>query len=815
MENNEHTFNDALGAVLQQQRRGWKNCVKTEQNGSIISDGARPGRADNLIYADEMQPVVVEAAFVKTANIDGDAISRLGRKDGENKREIMTAVALAIPVSVKKIKGGVDGIKKWLEKGGKLEYAVYSLVKGESGEFPECGYDVRYPDGEKNKGYISGTAADLADLIELAATPDKRIKQVAEQVGGMVRGVANLMNNMIHPVIREQIADKVGQPADIHAMRVAACIWLNALILQGKLAKVRPGKITPPHECKTWDETMDAWKEILEIDYKSVFRPAMESLNLLSVYGYLVVGVLESLHEQLALINNLHLGSVADVSSDMFPELATDRAETAAFYTRPEVAELLAGVAFNLIPKTKDDLKIADFACGTGTLLKAAYRHVRRRAKPADNLDSLHKRYMENCLHGADIQPIAAHLTAAGLAGMNPGAVYRHSNIICASVKNGKTGALDLLKSQSLDDLFGGGSAKGADNSGVEKFRSADNSFDLCIMNPPYTRNRGGRKSFDVRGVRESHRRKSIANLQCMLKNSFADMTAGMASAFCALSDQKLKEGGILATVLPLTAAGQGSWRQFRAHILMRYSEVMVIGLVPGSPKSFSADTNMEEMLVCGRKNGNGNSRSLTIINLHQLPRDFIEAHEITRAVRRVKCSGELKIGDYIFGNCIKLHPINGETWGAVGVKSYEIGVIAENLVHGKLIKLGLVNEINLNIPIKNLSTHLSIGPSHDHIGYPPGGDGRGAFSFDEIKRTDKTNLSLWRANYQTQIRLVWRAYAPGQNGKRKREYGRANERTKFNAFYFTEFSYDIAKIGGGDNGGFLHGRTRMGDSFI
>ena len=751
LKNHENNFNYALGAVLQTRRRGWKDRVATEMNGSIEGGG----RADNLIYPDDMQPVAVEAAFENTPDVDKDAIARLGRLEGKTGREIMTAVAVSIPASVQKIRGGVDGVKQWLQQGGELRYAVYSSVKGADGELPGAPFDVRYPEGERNNGYICGAAADLADLIELAATPDKRIKQVAHQAGGAVRGAAALAEMKLHKIVQQRIARKIGQPADIHAMRVAACIWLNTLVLHEKLAAALPDKIIAPYQCKNWRQTARAWQEILKIDYNSVFRPALESLEMLSPYGALADDALGKLLEQAHDINALHLGHAADVASDMFPELATDRKTTAAYYTRMEVAELLAGMAFNLIPDDGRELKIADFACGTGALLKAAYRQVRRRAEGRkQNMRELHKRYMEKCLHGADIQPIAAHLTAAGLAGMHPAADYAHSNIICSDIRNGKTGSLDLLKSKSLRDLFGGGDASGVDK-GAHDFRPADGTFDLCIMNPPYSRPHGGKKIFGVEGLPVRQREKSVKNLGALLQNSFANMKAGMASAFCLLADKKLKPGGVLAAVLPQTAAAQSSWRKFRARILNTYSDVIVVGMAAGEFSSLSADTGMGEMLICARKNG-GRAGVLTIINLHRLPRDFVEAHEIVRALRdNLRDSGELKIGAHIFATCIRVHPKNGEPWGGVGVRGNETAIIAENLTKGILTKPGLAETVVIKISFAPMSSHLQIGPGEDAIGRPEGCMERGAFYVREIRRGDKSNLSLWKADHKTQTRLI------------------------------------------------------------
>ena len=764
MQNNENAFNYALGEVLQNQRAGWKYRVKTEMNDSIVYDDGRSGRADNLIYSDDMQPVVIEAAFDNTPDIDGDAIARLGAKENEQQRHIMTAVAVKIPLQARAIPGGAEGIRKWLQGGAELEYAVYSAIPAAEGETKATPYDVRYPDGEQNSGRICGTVRDLANLIELAATPDSRIKYIAEQAGGAVRGIGAHMYEALNPAIRAKVAQKVGQPADEHAMRVAACVWLNALSLHSKLTAARPNEVPAPSQCKTLAETVAAWRTILKIDYLSVFYPAMTSLQLLAGNEELVGVILETLRGEVNSINSLRLGGVADVSSDMFPELATDRKVTAAYYTRMEVAELLAGLAFNLIDDNESELKIADFACGTGALLKAAYRQVRRRADvKGKDLNALHKTYMERCLHGADIQPIAAHLTVAGLAGMRPQTDYEKSNVICAGIRDGETGSLELLEKDVVTNLFG--SASGVDDSKNE-FRPADNSFDLCIMNPPYTRPHGGGKVFGVEGLPEYNRQESVRNATRLLRGSFANMTAGMASAFCYLADKKLKHGGVLAAVLPLSAAGQDSWREFRSHIMQNYSDITVIGTATESLQSFSADTEMGEMLLVARKTAEGGDGKITAANLRRLPRDFVEAQEIARALKHTEKSAELKIGDYIFATGVKFSQTGGDAWGAVGVLNHEMAAIAEKMTQGIFVNPGLVGKFKFAVPMGHLSQHCEVGPSHDRIGSPETGDGRGAFTFRKLnQRGNNINLSLWEAQSDKQTRLIC---APTRRGELK-----------------------------------------------
>ncbi|WP_419552473.1 hypothetical protein [Candidatus Poriferisodalis sp.] len=85
-----------------------------------------------------------------------------------------------------------------------------------------------------------------------------------------------------------------------------------------------------------------------------------------------------------------------DIGGELFQRLISDRSEAASYYTRPAVAEFLAHITVNegvqlpasarsLVLGDADPLgetfRIADFACGTGTLLRAAYRRVRSLAR--------------------------------------------------------------------------------------------------------------------------------------------------------------------------------------------------------------------------------------------------------------------------------------------------------------------------------------------------------------------------------------------------------------------------------------------------
>ena len=122
------------------------------------------------------------------------------------------------------------------------------------------------------------------------------------------------------------------------------------------------------------------------------------------------------------------------VFATVFQTLIADRKLLATFYTLPESASLLAELAVSRLDLDWTDeasvmaLKIADFACGTGTLLSATQGAIYRRLRRAGFDDSdWHRVLMERVLLGTDIMPSAAHLTASMLSSAHPAVGYDSS----------------------------------------------------------------------------------------------------------------------------------------------------------------------------------------------------------------------------------------------------------------------------------------------------------------------------------------------------------------------------------------------------
>jgi hypothetical protein len=136
-----------------------------------------------------------------------------------------------------------------------------------------------------------------------------------------------------------------------------------------------------------------------------------------------------------------------DLTGAVFQKLIADRKFLAAYYTTPASAALLIGLAITdektpangswKNAKELKELKIADFACGTGTLISTAYQRIGQLHEMAGgNAEALHPEMMASALIGCDVLPAAAHLTASMLSGAHPTIKYKQSSILTVTVES-------------------------------------------------------------------------------------------------------------------------------------------------------------------------------------------------------------------------------------------------------------------------------------------------------------------------------------------------------------------------------------------
>ena len=784
----EQTFNEALATALRQRRKAWRDderfVIAERQQ---VFDDARRERPDILVTPPDIYPVVIEVEFGEPAF--SDALSRLGRWVTGTPFPVRSAIAVGAPLEIRGWSNYQLRERLAQPDGLKLRYAILSAsIEGNETEIELTDGDVSYWPAHPN--YVVGTVDDLAALCEYAAAPPALVSQTASQVAARIHGLADYLYRGMPPGVAGAIAGILGQRQEMQGLRMACCIWLTSLRLHNLLATgsatLRQNGLRSISELRTagggsitLGDLRIEWDKILAVNYGSIFNTARNALDdrIPDAFGSSVLTQLASTAER---VTALRLGNRVDFAGELFPLLLDDREETAAHYTLPETAELLSQLAVARIPLSNwvseaavADLRVADLACGTGTLLRAAYHNIRRRHESAGGTaDNLHRTMMEQSITGLDINSLASHMTAAGLSTAEIATEYHTAHIAAVAVLGGNTGSLELLESDQITDITGQLARTATTN--LEQPTTIPvphHSQDLIIQNPPYSRARGDRRMFDVTGITEQQRKRSMKRLTSIrnnLRNAGNEMTdgqAGLGADFSALAGKKLKDGGVFATVLPLTAAHSESWEGFRRTVESEYREITAIAFTAHQTAMMSADTYMNEMLLVATrrtKDDTDEGARIICVNISDIPQSVTESYWYSQWINDIRQSGSNsgiihEAGKRIGSWAAITPPLAGFPWFAVGMQNHHLAAVAAELMDGQLYSPENRQRWELSLPITTLDQVVDIGPTHHLIGHIRGAtETIGAFTFDRITPDIlPTYPSLWAADAETQMRML------------------------------------------------------------
>ena len=769
--------------MLKAQRAAWQDedhsVVAGECSGIVERAEERAGpplRIDIFLEAPDLCPIAVEVEFAeKTADPEKDASGRLGLVstfNGGNKH-ICNAIAVKAPLIFKQKLP--PEIVESLKAGEEFEYVCLYRKKADIEQPP-----VRWPE----KGWLKGTVSDLADIIEQSASVAGTLEDLAQEISTEVKALGESLSNTLSTKAKEAIRKRLGQQDNEQGLNVAVCVWLNALVFQEKIASDGRHEDVPLPSTVLEDsfptcqkELQKAWNKVLDINYRSIFEPAKDCLD--EEFPSSFKNIFKRIIYLVERISENRISTLVDVSASVFPKLSKDRKTAAAFYTNPEAAELLAGLClpassydtdFWGSPEKLCALRILDPACGTGTLLRAVYRRIRTLYERQGGIGSdLHNRFMSHVLTGIDISPIAVHLTAASLASVESVLPYDKTNIAMAKVGSNNTGSLELVKDDNLADLFASTVqvSRGKETSEGQLVSILSQSQDFIIMNPPYSRTRGGQRLFDVEGLDDEERLAAQKRIRKILKDTPANLKAGLGSAFLVLAHKKLKPGGVLASVLPLTTAAQKSWKEVRKMLEEHYQDIVIV-VMPGKTASLSADTGMGELLLVARKKRKPDEKKAQrlTINLEQAPQHLAEASETAKAINKLregeKSNGILTLADAEETRIGQWNRIRssgtGEPWSEAGTSNRGLAHATERLTKGYLCDRDGAFEAELPLAIMPVGELFIMGPTHDLIGHLVGRDPRGAFEFHKIKEAIiPNNPSMWRADSEQQKSLIVR----------------------------------------------------------
>ena len=533
------------------------------------------------------------------------------------------------------------------------------------------------------------------------------------------------------------------------AAKVSALVLANALIFQEQLA-MTDGRVSPLRKIEKEADFVGAlathWRWIWEnINYVPIFQLGERVLDELPSAPSTTRAVSAVLTQARAICEQ-QAALRHDLMGRIYHWLLHEAKYLGTYYTSVPAATLL--LKLTLAAEWKQDLgdpaelarfKVADLACGTGTLLMAAAQafsdqYIRTRAasdRPLGHqeLSTLHRTLMENMLHGYDVLPSAVHLTASTLALLAPDIAFVRMNLFVMPLGidqgQARLGSLDFLDGREIRTQMA------LDYSQIETIRTGAAisretnatlpKLDLCVMNPPFVRSVGGNLLFgslpDERGVLQK-------DLKKRLKHLSANATVGLGSVFAALADKHLEVGGRLAFVLPAALASGEAWGPTRQLLADNYHLETVVSSHDAERPNFSENTDLSELLFIARKlDSDEKPGRTTYISLWRNPRSIHEAMHLANAIEHVgsvvgieesgitgAMSGEGKLAELMTLPAASPDDI----WLGALFAQVELLRIAWHLSRGRLSLPGSTEKTP--IPLCQLSDLGALGPDRKRI---------------------------------------------------------------------------------------------------
>ena len=403
------------------------------------------------------------------------------------------------------------------------------------------------------------------------------------------------------------------------------------------------------------------WNAITRHDFRPVLEPAIKIIERVQDTGRdsglnkamrHIAAEAERLAEDYA-----NLG--ADYAGELFNKVMGNQASDGAYFTRPVAASLLARLALDAAapdadwtdPETWERNRVADLACGSGTLLAAFLTEMKRRARErgADErqLADLQKFAVEKTIVGLDFNPVSLQLAAAQLTAGNADVTYRNMGLHQMPygsegdhAQRVRAGSLELLGqrrvSRTADDLDLGDQNVGSkrlqmapDDPTLEDSVDAVLGARTIIMNPPFTNRSKMGKKFSGE-IRSSLRERVDELERALVQNDpeldgFSGDKTSIGPLFVALAEKCLDaSNGVLAMVNPTIALTTPSGQRERQVLSKRFHIHTILTCHQPGDINLSQNSTINESLIVARRHASRgvSKRPTRIISLDRMPPD-------------------------------------------------------------------------------------------------------------------------------------------------------------------------------------------------
>ncbi|RJS81096.1 hypothetical protein CW713_06720 [Methanophagales archaeon] len=489
------------------------------------------------------------------------------------------------------------------------------------------------------------------------------IREAILTISGVLRQYVGTIDDLINTIVGRfdlflSLAEEKEEKLKIAAIDLSSYLLVNQILFYHVYASLTK-KITDLDETKINSvfDLKEYFKKITDINYKTIY-----SIDVVSGLPDIDL-IVENIKSVIRAIKGVRAASIRhDLIGRIYHESLPfeTRKRLAAFYTKPVAAEILAGLCIN-----KWDEKIIDPACGSGTLLVAAYRRKMdlykerqgREELSIGEVEDLHNLFLKEQITGLDIMPFACHLTAVNLSAQNPHVTTNRLRIavrdslslqeVIKSKEFKETGIIlkpfsrilqeTLVKSEIKKQTYFSRNGEIVKAEGVISPEGIGEEFllypsDVTIMNPPF-----------------SDREKMPADYRNKLKK-FDKLTVKCGNQinlwgfFLALADDLIREGGKIGAVIPINIARGKASEKIRNYILENYHIKYIIKAT--KDLGFSEAAAFRDILFIAEKEKAKKENLVEIIflkkSIKQISLD--EAKKIAEKIRIIIPKG----GDYI-----------------------------------------------------------------------------------------------------------------------------------------------------------------------
>lgn len=606
--------------------------------------------------------------------------------------------------------------------------------------------------------FINVKLGDLADLIKNAVAyliEESEVQQEVEKVKQVISDFTRVAEGLPGSnKFRESIASALYRlyGFEITETRDAEVLFGQAA-LAILLSSVLYERVRYFHDLSSLENyansygavngLLKAFEALLKIDYEPALALAVDVLK---TFPPALSQQVKNIVETASRISQMSSLLGRDFAGRIYHEITGDiavRKGFATYYTEIPAAYILSSLAIKALLDIDDigkldknaagtilnticKLKMVDFACGSGTLLTSSLYNASRIARNLcfiHNLEcscgdeeksvSIEKKLIEEGIYGLDALRYATQITALNLALMVP-EILRKENVVSVYLGVTSSGRAWLGSLELLDGVktFGGllrwieGGLRGA----VETVSTATiesgkiellDSYDIVIMNPPFTRATGriskefeeerrglfgfisNEKSREIIKKRYNEIRERVREDLRKIAKEFSEKEpalhefrlliqerekkkkeeydtdlaqylnigpAGEGLLFLYLAYKYVKPGGVIAFVLPRNVLSGVSWFLARTLLASKFHLKYVIVSHDGEKGfNFSEGTNLSESLIIAKKRDiHEECEETHFIELLRKPRTALEgllySDEITKAI---KCGTEyVYVGD-------------------------------------------------------------------------------------------------------------------------------------------------------------------------